>query len=633
MNDVPESQASENEALAVRCDTVAEAAQGAIGWIAGAGELVREEGPALARDFRREALRAKKLARAARRPMCVSVFGPSQQGKSYLIASLARKEGAPTTIRFGTETRAFNRDINPDGGQESTGLVTRFSVRPVAGLPGMPVVCRLLSETDIVKILANAFMEDFDRDTVVPLEPAVIDATLARLRPKAAREPVGALGEDDVYDLFEYFERYFLNHPVHLALKPAVWREMEALAPRLAIPDRVELYGLLWNATPTVTALALKLIRALESLDFPEEACCPMTALEPKATSVIDVQTIKGIGVDDGDPVPVATRAGRRAEVPRRVLTAIIAELQFQLEDKPFDFFDHTDLLDFPGARAREKYNAAKAEEVAQTDLFMLLRRGKVAYLYQRYLAEQELTAMLLCLKHSNQEVRTVPAMVRDWVDGTHGATPDARRGQDVALFLVLTMFDMEFEVKGGAEDTVERWSTRLKTTIFEFLGLGHDWPLEWTPGRPFDNTFWLRNPEVLNEGLLDYDAERREVGLRDPARVAALKRNFLANPDVQRHFADPERAWEAGMALNDGGIGYIAERLRPVCNPALKRRQVQAQLATLARRMASRLEPYHVSSDLDAELAKRRAEARGIGRQLLACAEAQAFGLLLREL
>ncbi len=625
---------SADEALAARCEGAAEAALGAIEWLSGAADLVREERPALARDFRREALRARKLAAAARRPMCVAVFGPSQQGKSYLIASLARKGTAPATIRFGGELRNFNRDINPEGGKESTGLVTRFSTRPVEGRPGMPVVCRMLSETDIVKIMANAFMEDFDRDTVVPLEPAAIEATLARLRPRAGREPIGKLNDDDVYDLFEYFERYFLNHPAHLALKPAVWREMETLAPRLAIADRAELYGLLWNSTPTMTATAAKLISALAALDFPEEAFCPMAAVEPRATSVIDVETMSALGKGDGDPVPVATRAGRRTELPRSVLAAVIAELQLQLEEKPYDFFDHTDLLDFPGARGRERYNANKAEEVASSDLFMLLRRGKVAYLYQRYLAEQELTAMLLCLRHSNQEVRTVPAMVRDWVDSTHGATPGARLDQDVALFLVLTMFDMEFELKGGAsDDSVERWSTRLKTTIYEFLGLGHDWPENWTPGKPFNNTYWLRNPEVFNKGLLEYGENRSEVGFREPERMAMLRSKFLANPDVQRHFADPGHAWDAGMALNDGGIGYIAERLRPVCNPALKRRQVQAQLAALASRMANRLEPYHVSGDLDAELAKRRAEARAVGRQLLNCADAQAFGLLLREL
>ena len=129
---IPDSGAdqAENEALAARCDGVAEAATGTIEWLAMAGDLAHEEAPALARDFRREALRARNLAKAARRPMCVSVFGPSQQGKSYLIASLARQGTAPAMIRFGDQVRGFNRDINPDGGKESTGLVTRFSTRP-----------------------------------------------------------------------------------------------------------------------------------------------------------------------------------------------------------------------------------------------------------------------------------------------------------------------------------------------------------------------------------------------------------------------------------------------------------------------------------------------------------------------
>ncbi len=630
----PADIGAENEALARRCETVAEAAAGAIAWIGENPALVREEGPAMTRDFRQEAARARRLANAARRPMCVSVFGPSQQGKSYLIASLARSGDRPATIRFGEELRGFNRDINPDGGKESTGLVTRFSIRALDAPPGMPVACRMLSETDVIKIMANAFMEDFDRDTVVPLEPSVIDGTLERLRARAAPAPVDQLSEDDIQDLFEYFERYFRNHPSHAALKPGTWREIETLAPRLSVPDRTELFGLLWNATPTMTRIATTLVAALAKLDFPAEAFCPMAAVEPKATSVIDVETMASLGRDDGDPVPVVTRVGRRAELPRAVLTAVIAELQLQLAEKPHDFFDHTDLLDFPGARSREKYNAARAEATAAENLFMLFRRGKVAYLYQRYLAEQELTAMLLCLRDSNQEVRTVPAMVKDWIDGTHGATPQAREGQDLALFLVLTMFDKEFATKGGAsDDNIERWSIRLDTTLKSYLGLDHDWPDAWTPGQPFRNTFWLRNPEVFDKGLLDYDGANRELRFREPARMAALRANFTANPDVRQHFADPGRAWDAGMALNDGGIGYICERLRPVCNPALKRRQVQGQVGALAARMAQRLEPYHVSGDLDAELARRRLEARRVGRQLLACAEAQAFGLLIQEL
>jgi hypothetical protein len=625
---------AENEALAARCEALAAAAGEAIGWIGEAGARLGEEGPMMARDFRREALRARRLAAAARRPMCVSVFGPSQQGKSYLIASLARKDGAPTAIRFADRQLGFNRDINPDGGKESTGLVTRFSIRQIEGLQGKPVACRLLSETDIVKILANAFMEDFDRDTVVPLPRAEIDAALDRARGRAAAQPVDALGEDDVYDLFSYCERYFKNHPCHATLGRATWQEIEHLAPRLPIAERMALFALLWNRTPSMTATGVLLVEALARLGFADEAFCPLAAITPKARSIIDVETMRGLGRDNGDAIDVATRAGRAAAVPRAVLTAITAELRLELAERPFDFFDHTDLLDFPGARAREKYSAERAEATAAENLFMLFRRGKVAYLYQRYLAEQELTAMLLCLRDSNQEVRSVPGMVRDWIDATHGSTAEARAGRATALFLVLTMFDREFATKAGASsETVEHWSIRFDTTIKQYLGLDHDWPGNWTPGAPFSHTYWLRNPEVHDRGLLDYDPEMRELRFRDPERLARLRANYLRNPDVQAHVARPDEAWDAAMALNDGGVGRIARDLAPVCNPALKRTQVAAQLAGLGARLARQIERYHVSGDLDAELARRRAEARLAGRALLACAEAQAFGLMLRAL
>lgn len=625
-----------NETLARQAEGVAAAASEALAWLGATDDpRAKERAGALGRDLRRAAQRASALAKAARRPMCVSVFGPSQQGKSYLVGSLARRDPAPCLIRFGQETRDFFADINPAGGKESTGLVTRFTVRPVQGLPGLPVVCRMLSQGDVIKIVANAFMEDFDRDTVRAMEPAEVEAWIARFRARAAGRPAADFAADDVFDLYEYFERYFRNHPVHAALKPGPWREIEALAPQLAIPDRVELLALLWNGTPTLTRVATRMVQALAALGFPEEACAGLDALLPRANSIIDVQTMQGIEAEGGPTLEVATRAGARVRLERAVLTAITAELCLQLSDRPYDFFDHTDLLDFPGARSREKYRADSAEAVAQSQVFWLLRRGKVAYLYQRYLQEQELTAMLLCFRDSNQDVTSVPLMVADWIEQTHGATP-AQRAQhaEVSLFLVLTMFDNEFQLKDGQrDDTVERWSTRFETVIRSFLAKAHDWPLQWSSGRAFDNSFWLRNPAVKNAGLLDYDAEGREAGFRDPARMAMLRANFLANEDARRHFADPAAAWDAAMALNDGGARRIAEKLRPVCNPGLKRAQVAQQLRLLAARLTDELAPFHVTGDTEAELAKRLSEAQRALDQVSDCAEAQAFGLLLREM
>lgn len=630
-------------------EKVADASLIGIEWLAATDDpRARERATTLSRDLRRGAARSRRLAAAARRPMCVSVFGPSQQGKSYLIGSLAKKDPEPCRIVLGAERRDFFMDINPAGGKESTGLVTRFTAKPVNGLPGMPVVCRMLSQGDVIKIIANAFMEDFDRDTVTALEPTVIEAWIAKFRARAQPQPVDGWTEDDIFDLYEYLERYFRNHPSHLALKPAFWRELEALAPRLPVAERIELLSLLWNCTPTMTKVARKLVQALASLGFPTEAYCGLDALEPREKSIIDVETMQGIEQDGGEPVATATRAGSRAMVPRPVLTAITAELCLQLQDQPYDFFDHTDLLDFPGARSRGRDDAKAAEKIAAEQIFLLVRRGKVAYLFQRYLAEQELTSMLLCFKDSNQEVVTVPYMVNDWIEGTHGATPDARaRAPNTSLFLVLTQFDREFEVKAGQkEDGVERWSTRFETVIHKYLAKSHDWPNAWTPGGPFRNTYWLRNPAIRNEGLIDYDGPRelealedpppggaRSARFRNPERMHMMRTNFIANADARRYFTDPAAAWDAAMAANDGGISRIAGALGPVCRPELKRGQVRQQLADVAAKLARDLEPFHVTGDLEAELRKRVAEAKRAMNALMDAVEAQRFGMLLKAM
>jgi hypothetical protein len=361
-------------------------------------------------------------------------------------------------------------------------------------------------------------------------------------------------------------------------------------------------------------------------------------ALIPRTASIIDVETLTGLGAPEGfATLEIATRDGRKATLPRPVVAALIAELRLTLSERPWDFFAGTDLLDFPGARSREVLSDAESYLADPARVAPLYLRGKVAYLYQRYVAEQELTAMLLCVGPSNQEVRTLPGMVKEWVDATHGATPEERAKQPTALFVVLTKFDMEFEEKRGRREDEPgqgtRWATRIEASITRFLGLEHAWPQEWTPGRPFGNTFWLRNPNVAARALLSYDAEGRETGALDPARMRRLREEFLATPEVRRHFADPARAWDEAMRLSDGGVTYLAERLAPVCNPALKRGQVAARLAALARQLVARLDPFHVSDDRATERAKRKAEGQALVPHLAACLQAQRFGLMLRAM
>ena len=138
-----------NEKVAERCRATSQVAQKAIDWFNDNSDKVRQELPTLTREFRKLALQARKYEAAAHRPMCVGVFGPSQAGKSYLISALARRGTNPLMAVFDSHPEGidFVKEINPEGGQEATGLVTRFSIRPVQAPAGAPVALRLLSQT------------------------------------------------------------------------------------------------------------------------------------------------------------------------------------------------------------------------------------------------------------------------------------------------------------------------------------------------------------------------------------------------------------------------------------------------------------------------------------------------------
>ena len=140
---------------------LAAACRDAGAWVTRNSELVRNEQEGLLKELRRAGRMFGRCARAADRKMCAGVFGPSQAGKSYLISALARDTEGNLQARFGAEMHDFISEINPEGGKESTGLVTRFTMTRPESLPeGHPVQIRLLSETDLVKIIANTWFAD-----------------------------------------------------------------------------------------------------------------------------------------------------------------------------------------------------------------------------------------------------------------------------------------------------------------------------------------------------------------------------------------------------------------------------------------------------------------------------------------
>ena len=621
--------------LRAQCQNLDQAGSGFLTWLEDNPERVRQEKTGLTKEFRRLVTQARRLDQAAQRPMCAGVFGPSQSGKSYLISALARKGTAPLWADFAGQKIDFIRDINPEGGRESTGLVTRFTLQPATGVtPTAPVQMRLLTQTDLVKIIGNTYYADCDHSDDELLTQPQLTELLAGLTATAQPQPVDPLTADDVYDLQAYFERYFKGQERIRLLRLGYWEQAAQLAPRLQIADRVKLFGVIWGGVAQFNQLYLRLYAGLQGLNFATDAYAGLEALIPREQSLIDVQTLKGLGSGSGGTLTLTGSNGARVTLPRSEVTALIAELRIVISEQPWDFFQHTDLLDFPGARSREQIKDLP-EFLAGTDaLQSLFLRGKVAYLFERYCAEQELTSMLLCIGPSNQEVKTLPEMVFNWIESTHGATPEQRSQQPTALFLVLTKFDMEFEEKAGERSPESRWITRMESSLLNFFGKQHEWPRRWDSSGPFRNSYWLRNPNFKAKNLFDYDGNV-ELTIRpsERSRIDQFKQAFLRDAVASAHFRNPEEAWAAGFALNDGGVSYLAANLRPLCNPELKRQQLAGQAARLREQMVERMVHYYVSDNPERELEKRRLAAQQAAGALIDCAGEQRFGELLRAL
>lgn len=627
----------EDSILAEKCAALATAAQSAAGWVDRNRDLVRAESDETIRLLRRSAAAFRRLETASRRKMCVGIFGPSQAGKSYLVSSLARSADAPLLANFDGQTLDFLEKINPSGEKEATGLVTRFTVsRPAKLPPGRPVQLRMLSETDIVKIIGNTYYADFVHDDIPDPDPEDISRRLNELSTRAKGPQADGLDLDGMTELDEYFWRNFRGNGRVKVLRTTYWPRAAELAPRLAVEDRALLFSMIWGDVRTFTDLYRRLYSALHALDFAKEAFCGLDALVPRERSIIDVATLVGLSGDGGDLLDVVNADGKTARWPRAIAAALTAELVIVVDRQPYDFFAHTDLLDFPGARSREKNRDVEGMLARPLGLEGLFRRGKVAYLFERYCAERELTSMLLCIRGSNQDVWDLPLMVNDWIRETHGDTPERRTGRDIALFFVLTQFDLMLGEKGGDKgDFSARWTSRLEASLLHFFGREHSWPTQWDDKGAFRNIFWVRNTTIINRGLFDYAEDGGEVALRRDAEamVASFRQGFVANAAVQRHFTDPGRAWDEVMRLNDGGIAYLADRLRPICNPALKRRQIVELIAEEMRRIDGKLRRHLRTGSKDDEIEKKRAIARQVGRRLSACAQAQRFGELLRLL
>lgn len=618
------------EQLKTSASDIAKACKEALEWCYASTDDSIRQNKTLIRELRTAVVEAERLKFAATSKMAVGVFGPSQAGKSYLISALARAADGTLMSSFGTKQEDFIAKINPEGGKESTGLVTRFTYAPNAAPvdPAFPVQVGLLTEVDIIKILANSFVEDVIHPTEMEVEEhqAAVEKVIEGAQTRASAGQ--GLPVETVYDLEGYVKTTLLkNTRMSALLRYGYWQTAIEVVPTLPPEGRVDFFSALWEELPSYTEIYRRLQALLINLDFARHIACDPAVLfdiqkdawQRSAKSIIDVAALGDLCESPKDLVTVCKPSGGQVQLERSELTALVSELVIHLTGCPHPFFAHTDLLDFPGARSRQPQQKERlAEREVRAESFL---RGKVAYLFERYSADRELSAMLLCVGPSNQEVVGLGDLIERWIELTHGASPEDRSKVPCTLLFVLTKFDTAFEQGAGKSEDGTRWSTRLEASLLKPFGAHSHrtkWVSNWDTRGKFKNIFWLRNPNYRQDALFNYGDQSvcQELSIRKEKIDFAdkLRQAFLENVLVRDHFRDPVEAWDRALILNDGGISRIIAAIEPICQPSVKLEQVKQQLLKLTNSVFVVLQPYYVSSDVG-ELRKQKTE---LAKQLL---------------
>lgn len=615
----------------------------------------------------------KKLSAIENNPG-VAIYGESQVGKSYLISSLLSREGQPFSI-VGENGAIHNfiEEINPRGeGNESTSLVSRFSVNYKPINSSFPIKATLLSPADIVLVLCDSYYNDIKVDHSFIMQKEQIKEELSALKSRFEKQRVqqDVLGEDEVLDIQDYFKENF-SLKANNVLFSGFFDEVSLFISKVSPHDWKQIFSLLWNHNQQFSGLFDALIAEYSKLGFSTNVYLPVSAVLRNYGTLLDVERLKEIHTA---PNPGKVDANYRAEttalyysnkqerqvtVQKSYLCALSAELVFPQEEillsgKPF--LKETDLLDFPGARGR--MNLPELEINAE-NIPQLLIRGKVAYLFNKYSEAEKISIFMLCAKHDQPGQRFMPQILANWINKYIGDTPEKREkfittSQIPPLFIIGTFFNVNLEynpTQDKADDLSSlkyRWNQRFEKTLeTEILDTKtKDWFYNWTKSSPnFQNIFFLRDfvfSESKSQVFKGYIQHKRELEEIHPPTFPdfrqKLRQSFLEYDFVRRHFANPEESWDEAAGMNKDGTQLIIKKLTIAAGNINQARHEKAveELNEISKGISEELQRYYHSNDKDQELQKVRALAGDIQFKLDTAFSADGiknFGKLLKEL
>lgn len=545
----------------------------------------------------------------------IAAFGESQKGKSYVISSLLARKGKQLMVRDPKTNEEFNfvERLNPiTRDVEATGVATRFTKSYKIIDENYPIMVRILSIADILQILCDTAYNDVKTHPIIEHED--IDEFIAAIsrRYQQGVNVQTAIDEDEIMNIREYIDKHIGINAKEL-LDSAYFDILARFIGRVQSREWPEIFSKLWYDNSDITDLFRRLLEGYECIGFSKYIYIPISALDNKTMTLMSSLCLQQL--DNDYPLSGNTDASTGTDLmtidghikngfSKSVLSAIASEVVIQIPAETIeeelvyhtegiwdesqrqrllskgwnkkirkDFLNSVDIFDFPGARA----NLELSEEQVHVELKkQMVLRGKVRYLFNKYSDEQLINVLLLCHDHMQVGPTVMPGLVEQWIKQNVGSTSEERtafidKSVVSPLFIIATKFNMDMghSVQEGGDNLIEnRWKDRYKKVLYDQVLQVNSkgWFSNWTSYGSFKNTYLLRdfkysgiNGNRLFEG---YDVDGTEATENDIDFHKTLRASFIASPDVNIFFDDPELSWDAAATLNNDGATRIIENL-----------------------------------------------------------------------
>lgn len=593
------------------------------------------------KSFKKWRRELKKMRDSLESKCSAAAYGESQVGKSYLMSSLLSSPGVEFKIMGNDREYDFKSEINSsasyNGQKESTGIVTRFTAAGPTPLgPKGMVRIKNLSVVDIIQMLVDSYYNDIKRDAENDLDANDINEALRNMSDlwQDRSRTYDYLEEDDIWEIQEYVKD-IIGSKASAVVKSKFADIIAPVIKYVPVGKWSNIFEFLWNRNPDITRLFETLINAYDHIKFQKEVFIPFDAVLWKNGTILEVDWLNMVSAgNDANidlPNPTVDVYDRNGELlakdfPKGELSALIAELTFEVPEKYTRervFFEKMDLLDFPGARSRK---SVEENELEGGIIGQVLRRGKVAYLFNKYSRDKQISSLLFC--HHNDQTATggtIGDTVRKWLNNNIGDNPQKRTKMISAtngispLFFIATKFNMDLDKlavdKPDNLPVLDNHWKRFDSNIPEVLG-NAPWLEKWsvTPSGveiPFRHIFPLRDFEFSKKAGLftgytpEHPAESGEGEYSDfPGYLKELRNSFIHNPDVIKYFKDPEKSWEEFATVNNDGSKPIIRALSDISDTLDRARYEKylERILEIRQSMLSRLENYYESADPEAK-------------------------------